>query len=54
MMPCAVCRTTGWVEERPRVATTSSNQCPYNACGGKCQGKGYYDYYGHTIWCHLG
>jgi hypothetical protein len=25
--------------------------CPYNACGGLCKGKGYYDYRGTTIFC---
>lgn len=53
-MPCMVCKGTGRVEVRERTKSTNPYACPYNACGGRCMGKGYYDYSGYTIWCSAG
>ena len=52
--PCIVCKGTGRVERRSLVQPVKEGACPYNACGGACKGKGYYDYKGHTIYCNVG
>ena len=50
--PCLICKGTGWVERAERVSSLPG-QCPYNACGGECEGKGYYYYQGVRIDCGL-
>ena len=50
--PCLVCKGTGWVEQAEPVSSLPG-QCPYNACGGLCGGKGYYYYQSVRIDCSL-
>ena len=51
--PCIICKGTGYAEQAERISTRSPGECPYNACGGKCGGKGYYYYKGFLIDCSL-
>ncbi len=53
--PCIICKGTGWAEQAERDPDALPGQCPYNACGGECGGKGYYYYEGGArIDCSLG
>ena len=51
---CIVCKGTGRVGRKEPVQPVKAGACPYNACGGVCKGKGYYDYKGFTIYCNVG
>ena len=50
--PCLICGGSGYVEQADYVSSLPG-QCPYNACGGACQGRGYYYYKGVRIDCSL-
>lgn len=47
---CSRCGGTGRVAG-PSPAEPRDAGCPYNACGGRCRGAGYYDYHGTMISC---
>jgi hypothetical protein len=47
---CPRCGGTGKVFQEGS-APAESTRCPYDACGDRCRGKGYYEYAGGTIYC---
>ena len=50
---CLVCRGQGLVRVKEKDPNARPGECPYHACADTCQGQGFYDYQGATIYCWI-